>query len=65
MTYQTAARITIQVTMMIKIKSTNRSTSFSIVVRPFFGSPASFEMRPKTVESPVDTTIAVAVPETQ
>jgi hypothetical protein len=51
--------------MMMKIKTTNRKTSFSIVVKPVFGSPASLAIRPKTVESPVATTIAVAVPETQ
>ena len=57
--------MTIQVTMMAKISITKRRMSFSMVVIPFFGWPVSFAIWPKTVASPVETTIPRAVPDTQ
>ncbi|KAL3704295.1 hypothetical protein TMatcc_009986 [Talaromyces marneffei ATCC 18224] len=51
--------------MIATINATKCKTSFSSKVNPGLGSLASFAMRPKTVLSPVETTIASALPDTQ
>jgi hypothetical protein len=64
-THQTIITTRIMDNIMEQIKTTNRRTSFSKVVRPVFGSPVSFAILPKTVESPVETTMPVALPAMQ
>lgn len=64
-TYQTMTTTVIIVNMTRTIRSTKRRTSFSSVVNPVLGSLDNFAILPKTVESPVDTTMPVAFPDTQ
>lgn len=51
--------------MMEQMMRTKLKTSRSRVVMPVFGSLVNLAILPKTVWLPVDTTIAVHVPDTQ
>jgi hypothetical protein len=64
-THQTITITIIMESIMKHIRTTNRRTSLSKVVSPVFGSPVSFAILPKTVESPVETTMPIALPAMQ
>jgi hypothetical protein len=64
-TYQTMITTTIMVNMMEQMIMTKLSTSLSNVVNPVLGVLVSFAIRPKTVESPVDTTTPMLLPDMQ
>ncbi len=51
--------------IMEQIMITKLRTSFSSGVRPVLGALVNFAILPKTVESPVDTTTPIPLPEIQ
>jgi hypothetical protein len=64
-TYQTIMTTTIMVNIIEQMTITKLMTSLSKVVKPVFGVFVIFAILPKTVESPVDTTIPVPLPDMQ
>ena len=62
MTYQTTKTTVIMVSMIVQMNKTKYKTSRSSVVIFVFGSLVRVLMRPKTVLSPVATTIPVPEP---
>jgi hypothetical protein len=55
----------IMVVMMVKIRITKFKISLSRRVKPVFGVLVNFAIFPKTVESPVDTTTPIPLPDMQ
>lgn len=64
-TYQTTMTRRIINNMMEQINTTKLRISLSSVVMPVLGALVIFAMRPKTVESPVDTTTPRPLPDMQ
>jgi hypothetical protein len=63
--YQTIMIRMIMVNMMEQMTITKLRTSLSKVVMPVLGALVIFAIFPKTVESPVETTTPMPLPETQ
>jgi hypothetical protein len=64
-THQTMITTTIMVSMIEQMIMTKLRTSLSKVVKPVFGAFVIFAILPKTVESPVETTMPVPLPDMQ
>ena len=64
-TYQTMMTTMIMVNIIEQMIITKLMTSLSKVVKPVFGAFVIFAILPKTVESPVETTIPIPLPDIQ
>lgn len=65
MANQTIITSTIMVSMIEQMRITKLITSLSNGVRPALGALVIFAILPNTVESPVDTTIPIPLPDIQ